>query len=174
MSDSQERESLFASSRWKVSHRADPIAVALADRHYNRQHVGSPSSSRRVVTSASSRPKAMPSGRPHGRSRSTSSTPGPDRGSTRSSATKAPTLSSELILEAIAATRWTWTPPDLGIITFVDAGKVRRKRDPGRCYRRAGFDHVGYTKGGLLVFGMLPDAMPDAVMPLGAQMAMSV
>lgn len=27
----------------------------------------------------------------------------------------------------------------MGIVTFVDAAKVRHKRDPGRCYRKAGF-----------------------------------
>lgn len=85
-----------------------------------------------------------------------------------------PHLSSELIREAIACTRSTWDPPDLGIVTFVDAAKVRRKRDPGRCYRRAGFDHVGYTKGGLLAFQLLPDAMPDPLVPLGAQEALAV
>lgn len=52
------------------------------------------------------------------------------------------------------------------MVSFVDASKVRRKRDPGRCYRRAGFQLVGETKGGLLAFQMLPDAMPDAAAPL--------
>src|SRR6478735_7699619 len=28
--------------RWCMSHRADPVARELADRHYNRQKVGSP------------------------------------------------------------------------------------------------------------------------------------
>jgi hypothetical protein len=27
---------------WKLSNRADPVAVAIADRHYNRQKVGTP------------------------------------------------------------------------------------------------------------------------------------
>lgn len=69
-------------------------------------------------------------------------------------------LSSELIVAAVAATRAVWAPPDLGIVTFVDAKKTRKKRDPGRCYRRAGFEHVGYTKAGLWAFQMLPCAMP--------------
>jgi hypothetical protein len=52
------------------------------------------------------------------------------------------------------------------MVTFVDADKTRRKRDPGRCYRRAGFSHVGFTKGGLWAFQMLPDSMPAPYPPL--------
>ena len=80
-------------------------------------------------------------------------------------------LSSELIREAIAVTLWEWPdPPDLGMVTFVDAGKVRRKRDPGRCYLRAGFERVGETKGGLVALQLLPDAMPAPAAPNDLQM----
>lgn len=48
----------------------------------------------------------------------------------------------------------------LGMITFVDARKVRRKRDPGRCFRKAGFREVGATKGGLIALQLLPHEMP--------------
>ena len=51
-------------------------------------------------------------------------------------------------------------PPPLGIITFVDAGKVDHKRQPGYCYKKAGFKHVGFTAGGLWAWQMLPDQMP--------------
>lgn len=61
-------------------------------------------------------------------------------------------LSSELILAAICATAAVWEPPPLGMVTFVDARKVKAKRNPGYCYLAAGFDHVGETKGGLLAF----------------------
>lgn len=46
-------------------------------------------------------------------------------------------------------------------MTFVDPDKTRRKRDPGRCYRRAGFRHVGYTEGGLVALQLLPQDMPE-------------
>lgn len=70
-------------------------------------------------------------------------------------------LSSELIREAVAHTlAFFGDPPALGMVTFVDASRTRRKRDPGRCYRRAGFTHVGWTKGGLWALQLLPDAMP--------------
>lgn len=72
-------------------------------------------------------------------------------------------LSSELIREAVAATLAEYgPPPSLGMITFVNAEKVRRKRDPGRCYLRAGFRRVGETKGGLVALQLLPQDMPPA------------
>lgn len=85
-------------------------------------------------------------------------------------------LSSELIRDAVAATRheavrlsnWGDAPP-LGLVTFVHAGKVRRKRDPGRCYLRAGFRFVGKTKGGLLAFQLPPEEMPEAAEPYSPQ-----
>jgi len=75
---------------------------------------------------------------------------------------RATAFSSELISLAVAHTRSVWEPPpSLGIITFVDASKVRRKRDPGRCYLRAGWKPVGKTVGGLLAFQQLPKDMPS-------------
>ena len=88
-------------------------------------------------------------------------------------------LSSDLIRRAVAHTRYKWPDvPELGIVSFVDAGKVRRKRDPGRCYLRAGWSHVGFTQGGLHVFQQLPgrpagpggEPMPAAMPAPGSQM----
>lgn len=76
-------------------------------------------------------------------------------------------LSSSLITEAIAATRNYWEPPPLGMITFVDRDKTRHKRDPGRCYRKAGFVVAGETVGGLLALQLSPDKMPPPSAPLG-------
>lgn len=152
-----------------MSHRADPVAVALADRHYNRQHPGSP--------------QFVPPGRNRcfvtmdGCAVWTTSWPfaeyvrhaWPGAWVNSIFRNEGAGLSSELILEAIAATRWFWEPPDHGIITFVDASKTRPKIHPGYCYRMAGFNHVGYTKGGLWAFQMLPEFMPPPAMPLNAQ-----
>jgi len=75
--------------------------------------------------------------------------------------------SSELIREAVAATRSIWPDvPVLGMVTFVDASKVRHKRDPGRCFLRAGFLRAGETKGGLLAFQLPPQNMPPPSPPL--------
>ena len=77
------------------------------------------------------------------------------------------TLSSTLIREAVAVTRYAFgEPPALGMVTFVDPTKTRRKRDPGRCYRKAGFREVGLTKGGLVALQILADAMPLPLAPL--------
>lgn len=72
-------------------------------------------------------------------------------------------VASDMIRAAVAATRAAWPDvPPLGMVTFVDDKKTRRKRDPGRCYRKAGFKHVGFTKAGLWAFQMLPHEMPEA------------
>jgi hypothetical protein len=55
------------------------------------------------------------------------------------------------------------------MVTFVDATQTRRKRDPGRCYLRAGFRRVGMTKGGLHALQLLPEDMPPACVPVGLQ-----
>jgi hypothetical protein len=79
-----------------------------------------------------------------------------------------------LIRDAVAATRYEWgEPPALGMVTFVDAEKVRRKRDPGRCFLRAGFVRVGMTAGGLLALQLLPGAMPAPAPCVGAQLRLA-
>lgn len=86
-------------------------------------------------------------------------------------------LSSVLIRQAVAATRWYFgAPPDLGMVTFVDPRFVEAKEIMGRCYLEAGFvllDERTKTDD-LLVFQMLPDAMPDPEPPLGAQLQLLV
>lgn len=63
-------------------------------------------------------------------------------------------LSSELIREAddLAWRRW----PGERHFTYVNAGKVRRKRDPGRCFLRADWRYAGASKSGLLLLERLP------------------
>lgn len=58
--------------------------------------------------------------------------------------------SSELIAAAndIARKRW----PGERLYTYVDPSKIRRKRDPGRCFIRAGYRKCGVTKSGKLIF----------------------
>jgi hypothetical protein len=76
---------------------------------------------------------------------------------------ESPHLSSELITEAVAATRSIWPePPELGMVTFVDPTKIRHKRDPGRCYLKAGFKRIGASKSGKIALQLLPDEMPEA------------
>src|SRR5512146_3423520 len=148
--------------RWKLSDRADPLAVLVADRHYNRQKIGSPQfvpPGRCVVLLTAEADAVWVTSWPFAQFVKHAWA-----GAWMNSLFRKerPGHASELIRDAIAATRAIYgEPPALGMVTFVDAGKVRHKRDPGRCYLRAGFRHVGETKGGLLAFQMLPADMPD-------------
>jgi hypothetical protein len=152
--------------RWSLSDRADPTAVPLADRHYNRQKPGTPQfvpPGRCFVLLTDCRNALWVTSWPLA-AYVKHAWPGAWVNSLFRN--EGAGLSSELILEAIAATRWFWPEvPPLGLVTFVDPTKTRRKRDPGRCYRRAGFEHVGETAGGLLALQMVPEAMPPAREP---------
>lgn len=157
-----ESEQALCPSWWQPSHRADVRAVAIADRHYNRQKIGSP--------------QFVPPGRNICFRHDDDAlwvTAWPFAEYVRHAwagawvnclfRNESDRLSSELIAEAVAHSRAHWPPPALGIVSFVDADKTRRKRDPGRCYRRAGWTHVGFTKGGLYAFQQMPADMPDPV-----------
>lgn len=150
---------------WQVSKRTDPPAVAIADRHYNRQKPGTPqfvppgsclvflADKALWVTSA-----PFPQFVRHAWPGAWVNTLFRNEGAG---------LSSDLIRQACAATRWSWPAiPEEGMVTFVDASKVRRKRDPGRCYLRAGIRRVGETEGGLIALKLFPEDFPDPVEPL--------
>lgn len=170
--------------RWCVSHRADPAAARLADRHYNRQHVDAPQfaptgSCAVFVTDC-------------GRAFWITSAPLAEwvkhawAGAWVCSAfrNEGAGTSSELIRLAVAATRAHYgEPPTLGMVTFIDSRcrKCRKRYGACRCvesdwivrptmirgvptwgwtYLKAGFTRCGETKGGLLAFQLLPAAMP--------------
>lgn len=148
---------------WRYSWRADPRALPLADRHYNRQKVGSPQfvpPGRCLVLLTDQADAVWVTSWPiakyvkHAWAGAMVNSlfrreDGP--------------LASTLIVAACAATRAHWPDlPPLGIVSFVDPTKTRRKRDPGRCYRRAGWTHVGHTSSGLLAFQLRPEDWPTA------------
>lgn len=153
---------------WSLSHRADRQALPFADRHYNRQKIGSPQfvpPGRCIVLLAD---KAL----------WVTSWPFAEyvkhewAGAWVNSLfrSEGAGVASELIRQAIAATRDSWEPPELGMITFVDPKHVKpvvRRSEAiyGYCYLKAGFKHVGFTKGGLWAWQMLPDQMPVAQAP---------
>lgn len=156
--------------RWQLSDRAEPATRAIADRHYNRQKVGTP--------------QFVPPGRcvvlrtPEADAFWITSWPfaeyvkhaWPGAWVCSAFRNESEHLSSELIREALSATLAIWPkPPDLGMVTFVDTKKIRRKRDWGRCYLKAGFKNVGETKGGLVALQLLPAEMPDPYPALGTQ-----
>jgi len=162
---------------WQLSDRFDPKARVLADRHYNRQKIGSP--------------QFVPPGRcmvlyaetETGRAFWVTSWPFAKyvkhawAGAWVCSAfrNEGAGVASDLIRDAVAATiEFFGPPPPLGLITFVDRSKVKPTRVRGAevwgwTYRRAGFAEVGETKGGLLALQLLPAAMPPARAALGFQ-----
>ena len=156
--------------RWHLSHRADKRALPIADRHYNRQKIGSP--------------KFVPPGRcivlltENADALWVTSYPFAEyvkhewAGAWVCSCfrNESAFLSSDLVTEAVAITRNKFgEPPPLGMITFVNPEKVRKKRDFGRCFIKAGFKVVGKTKGGLIALQLLPEAMPLPIAPINSQ-----
>jgi hypothetical protein len=174
---------LTPASPWRLSWRADPAVRALADRHYNRQKPGSA--------------QFVPPGRclvlktADGSAAWITSWPVADyvqhawAGAWVNSLFRregGPHLASDLIRLAVAHTRARWPQvPDLGIVSFVDAGQTEDKEVPGWCYRRAGWTHVGYTRSGLYAFQQLPDRrigrrstpMPGPELVPGSQLPLS-
>jgi hypothetical protein len=153
-----------------MSWRCDPEARIIADRHYNRQSIGAPNFAppgRCLVLKALSPARAL----------WVTSWPfaeyvkhaWPGAWVCSAFRNEGAGLSSELIREAVAVTRWRWPEiPTLGMITFVDTRHVQ-SANPGYCYKRAGFEACGMTKGGLHALQLLPGAMPDPLEPIGCQ-----
>lgn len=156
---------------WHLSHRADPWALPLADRHYNRQKVGAPQfvpPGRCVVLLDDDATALWVTSWPfaeyvrhawagawinsHFRNESSG-------------------VASDMILAALAVTRHVFgDPPPLGCVTFVDPDHVdgvkrRGKTLYGYCYLKAGFRHVGFTKGGLWAWQLLPEKIPAPAAP---------
>lgn len=156
---------------WHRSHRSDPAARVLADRHYNRQSIGAagfvPPGRCLVLLSSC------------GRAFWVTSWPFAQfvkhawAGAWMCSAfrNEGAGTASVLIREAIAATRHEYgDPPPLGMVTFVDRAKVRPTTVRGApvwgwTYRKAGFQECGETKGGLLALRLDPADMPEAAAP---------
>lgn len=155
---------------WHRSHRFDAAALPLADRHYNRRKVGSPQfvpPGRCFVLLTAARDAVWVTSWPFAEF-VRHAWPGAWVNSLfrREGGGRA----SELICQAVAATRAEWEPPALGIVSFVDPRKVKPtivRGVPiyGFCYLKAGWRHVGFTKGGLWAWQQLPHEMPQP-MPL--------
>lgn len=129
----------------KVNHDDDG-GRALADRHYSRQTIGArdfaPPGRKLVLATRDERAvwaavcNLDPRGGLHWR--------------VTIFRNEAPELyrSSDLVREATAATFAYWdrhygARPPVPLRTEIDASKVRHKRDPGRCFLRAGWRRVG-------------------------------
>lgn len=143
---------LFPSAYWRQVTRSDTRARRLADRHYSRQSVGAvdftPPGRVFVLLGADDQAvwaccENLDGGGEY-RFRCTIF---------RREGT-AP-RASDLIRAATAITqdRWLrrWGGARAPLTTEIDCAAVRRKRDPGRCFLRAGWRPTGHTSRGLLV-----------------------
>ncbi len=158
-------------TKWHLSHRADPRALPLANRHYTRQKIDSP--------------QFVPPGRCivllTRQSDALWVTSYPLAAYVKHAwagawicslfRNESPALASQLIVDAVAITRWhaerAWDGiPPLGMVTFVDPTRIRSDH-PGYCYKRAGFVRVGTTRGGLIALQLKPEEMPKAHAPAG-------
>lgn len=158
--------------KWIESWRNDPISRIIADRHYNRQKIGAPGfvpPGRCLVlkTDTALWVTSYPFAKyvKHAWAGAWVNSLFRNEGFD---------LSSELILQAVAATKFKWEPPTLGMVSFVDPRKVppmfrRGKKLWGYCYLKAGFSHVGFTKAGLWVWQLLPENMPEAKSAIGQE-----
>ena len=158
---------------WSLSHRADPRAAKIADRHYNRQKIGTPQfvpPGRCMVLLTENADALWITSWPFAEYVKHA---WPGAWMCSCFRNESSRLSSDLIMQAAAATRWytenIWCLPipDLGFVTFVDTSKVKSS-NPGCCYKKAGWKSVGKTKAGLIALQLLPGEMPDAAIPAGA------
>lgn len=161
---------------WMPSHRADKRALPIADRHYNRQKPGTPQfvPPGRCKVFVSRNLDAL----------WVSSWPFAEYVKHRWPGAwvcscfrkEGDGLASEIIMQAVAATRFYWEPPTIGMVTFIDTTKVapimrRGKPTYGYTWSLAKFEEDGKTEGGLLAFVLRPENMPDAQEPYTRQSA---
>lgn len=154
---------------WHKSHRADLDARLLADRHYNRQKIGSPQfvppGSCCVFITADRKAFWVTSAPIAAYVKHAWAGAWVCSAFRNESSAKA----SELITAALAASRFHYQNlvPFLGMVTFIDREKVKPTMVRGiptwgYTYKRAGFKEAGETKGGLLALQILPHEMPPA------------
>ena len=147
--------------RWHRSHRFDHRALPLADRHYSRQKAGTPqfvAPGRNLVLLTQSADALWVS---LDQKHATHAWPGAWICSLFRN--EGCHLSSEMIREAVAATRAQWgDPPRQGFLTFVDPEAVR-SQNPGYCFKVAGWETVGNTrKRCLLALRLAPEDFPPS------------
>lgn len=164
---------------WHLSHRADKRALPLADRHYNRQKIGSPQfvpPGRCLVLLTADAGALFVTSFPMA-----AYVKHAWAGAWVNSLFRRESgaLASDLIRDAVAATLSTWPEPPavtcrycgdvICMVTFINPKHVHHKRDFGRCYVKAGFKRcTGKTKAGLVVVHLAVSALPSPSIALPA------
>jgi hypothetical protein len=179
MSEQQREMTSGAAANWELAHRCDKRGRALADRHYSRQTVGAKNfvkPSRCLVLVSRDSKALWVTTFPFAQYVRHAWAGAWECATFRN---EGDCLASELILEAVAATKWKYgEPPALGMVTFVNPAKVagtfvridgEKVLTWGYCFQKAGFRFCGWTKGGLFALQLLPENVPDAAPPANAQ-----
>lgn len=152
---------LPADGYWRKVRRCDVRARHLADRHYSRQTVGATDfmASGRVLVLLTQDALGVwgviENLDPVGNRRWRCSI----------FRNESLVLSSALITEATDRTYVYWSRryhalPPVPLTTEVDPTKTLRKRDPGRCFRRAGWTVVGIVRGLVVLQAPAPPTTP--------------
>lgn len=153
--------------RWERTWRADPRAATLADGHYSRKSPGTdqfapPGRCLPLITCCDEAPGADALWVSTAQRLEYNAHAFGDVWICTIFRNVGRHLSSELIVEATAATRARWgDPPPGGWITFVDARKIR-SQNPGYCFACAGWTKLRErTKDrGLIVYHLAPELHP--------------
>jgi hypothetical protein len=158
---------------WEISHRCEIRDRRLADRHYSRQSIGAANfvkPSRCLVLVTNKGDAVWVTTYPFAEYVKHEWAGAWECAMFRN---ESHLQGSELILEAVAVTKWKYgQPPRLGMITFVDPSKVEgtfirvngeKVLTWGYCFQKAGFRFCGWTKGGLFALQLLPEDMPKQI-----------
>ncbi len=128
---------------WRRVSAGDAIARALADQHYSRQTIGSvqfaPSGRKLVLLTYDNGALWV--------AVQNRDVTGAERWRVTIFRREHGAQASALIVEATTRTREFWrahygAEPRVPLTTEVDPSRVRRKRDPGRCFLRAGWTRI--------------------------------
>ncbi len=152
---------------WCLSHRFDPGARVLADRHYSRQKIGDPQFVRPgyclVLLSDCGRAYWVTSWQPFVKHK------WPGAWECTAFRSEGAGKASDLIRAALGATVARFGPaPEQGMITMINRKKVkptlvRGKEVYGWTFLKAGFETAGESGNGLLVLQCKPERMPEAL-----------
>lgn len=161
---------------WHAVRRTDRRAVALADRHYSRQTPGAPEflNSGQTLTLLTDDGLSL-WGVLHNRDPWAMVNEGVERWRWRCAIFRnepppgrdRPAIESSLLVREATWRTFEWwarhygAVPSVPLTTEVDPSKTRRKRDPGRCFLRAGWTRTGVVDG-LVVLQSPPEAVVRA------------
>lgn len=162
------------SQYWQMTHQADPAAARLADKHYSRQKPGTSQfmpAGRKVVLIAPEYDAVFGWVWPYPRYC--------NRKMLKNAwycsifRNESAHLSSDMIREAVAIANHIWGKTLDGAITYVDASKVQ-SRNPGYCFKKAGFISSGVSTKGYLQLHLPAEEITGEIIPQRYQLSLAI